>query len=1364
MPAKHVEIGECAHDLERQAIRFLVDGLDESYTVFSNAWLVQRNGSIYEVDAVVCAPHALYVVEIKSYRGRIEGNDNDWYVPSPMRSPIKLNRKTAQILKSELRRHSYDAGRSWVEGFVFLSETENVHVSGPASDDRIHTRASILDALRDRYHLIHRLTGGRSRPVDRHTANTLHQLLTGVDRSNPPPRKIREYKIEEILEQSDRFTEYVAQHELLGRRRVLRFYRPPRGANKERRTQFHKRWRWEATVLGRVGKHDHIIGTDTPFEEEEGVCLPIEYFAGISLSSWLERYASGSTRVDLSQRVALWRKIARAMAFVHKQGVVHRQLRPEVILVEDKGDDPDLRIVGFDLAKQLNVNTTVAMSQLRNDRLHFAAPEVIQQFSNAEPRSDQFSLGAILGLIVTGKAPFGATVELLKRGGLITPLHELDPLVPHRLDAVAKQMLAIKSADRFESVEATIAAVDEALADRSAPPRVALPVASALDPEALEEGQPIGADYRIEGKLGEGGLATVYAARHLPSGEVRALKVARPNDDAEEALRGEHRALLGLSHQAVVRTYDITSMIPERLTMVIELIKGQPLSKWLVEVKEPAPNDLRRYAEDLLGVLTHLEEVGCTHKDLKPDNLLVGKDGLHVIDFSLADIDADVTLVGTALYRDPAMQRWDHAADRFAAAICLCELFCGRHPFSNEPPGPGDQPDVERDDFEVAALSDFFRKCLDPNRARRFQSAAAMRAGLLDALGRANKPIDDEEEPTGLSQDAALPLSATSLSAKAAATLRRAGVRTQGDLLALEPAKIRGLRGLGGKRAAEALAFRDSLLDAGLLPSSPGGQAVSDAIAPTLIGERGDLVSLGLAESVTAALRSAGYVTVGRLAGAAHEDLKRISGLVDSHVAAIDAAMQRLAQRDVSTAGKMLAQLWDDATEAVDTRGQNVLRGLFGFDGPERTQTDLAAELKIQQSVVSRAQNKALDTLDLRPLADVVDTLDGLLEVQGGIIAMHTVIGQLNGVAPVEKATFAAGVVRVLARLHDAQMRVLQPADGGGAVLCRPTYDKAALDRFVAEAYELAQWPPADANAAEASLAAIVPEYPLSSRSLARQLVPTLRTTESGELFIGPVRPADAIPYVLRHERPPIALADLQRRVSAVFRGEANWPDADTLPQVFDEIDEWKIVGDEVVARESGAVVAPVLVDDALPDELVGANRSPAEIVLDRLREASGRTSFRLVVTPPDKHLAIGRSLAKAIGPDAEFISFEQAFLERIDSRFRMFERAEIYAAQRGRLNRECKSVFEDILNKHGKPGGVRVLGDTGLWELCDALDLVRRTYDTTLGGTHGFWVLVIPGTIHQRQPRFNGGKAPVFHMPGAVLPLREPVAAVGGV
>ena len=141
MVAKFIKLGEPAHDSERQALRFLVEGLPSTFTVYGNAWLVERSGVVHELDAVVVGPHAVFVMEIKGYRGIIEGTDYDWYLPEPIKSPIEKNRKTAQILHGLMKRASYEAGQLWTQGLVFLSASSHCNVRGPASKDRTFSSA-----------------------------------------------------------------------------------------------------------------------------------------------------------------------------------------------------------------------------------------------------------------------------------------------------------------------------------------------------------------------------------------------------------------------------------------------------------------------------------------------------------------------------------------------------------------------------------------------------------------------------------------------------------------------------------------------------------------------------------------------------------------------------------------------------------------------------------------------------------------------------------------------------------------------------------------------------------------------------------------------------------------------------------------------------------------------------------------------------------------------------------------------------------------------------------------------------------------------------------------------------------------------
>jgi hypothetical protein len=271
MPANFIPIGEPAHDSERQALRFLVEGLPAEYTVYGNAWLVERSGVIYELDAVVVAPHAIFVVEIKGYRGRIEGTDNDWYIPHPIPSPLKLNRITAQVLKGLLKRESYQAGQVWVEGLAFLSATTDCGVRGSASKDRIHTRKTILAALQDPA-LVHRLSNGRTGVPTTAAESELLRLFTGAQSGPKPVRRVREYEISRPSTTTTPSPNCSVATTSPGAERVLRIYSIPPLATDVQRERITERARWEAQVLGRLGRSEGILSADPPFLDEAASC------------------------------------------------------------------------------------------------------------------------------------------------------------------------------------------------------------------------------------------------------------------------------------------------------------------------------------------------------------------------------------------------------------------------------------------------------------------------------------------------------------------------------------------------------------------------------------------------------------------------------------------------------------------------------------------------------------------------------------------------------------------------------------------------------------------------------------------------------------------------------------------------------------------------------------------------------------------------------------------------------------------------------------------------------------------------------------------------------------------------------------
>lgn len=1361
MAARFVPIGEPAHDAERQAHRFLVEGLPPDFTVYGNPWLVERSGVIYELDAVVVAPHAIFVVEIKSYRGRIEGTDNDWWLPEKIRSPLKLNRITSQVLKTQLRNANYQAGQVWTEGFVFLSATTDVGVRGPASNDRVHTRKTILAALQDPS-FITRLSQGRAQTPSASAERELLELFTGAQRGPKPVRRVREYEVVGTLDHHETFTELLGRNSLSGAERVLRIYSVPPLATDAQRDRVAERARWEAQVLGRLGRSEGILSADPPFSDEAGIVLPLEHFKGITLTTWVERYgpdARGKEKADLRVRTDLWMRVARTIDESHRQGVVHRLLRPDVVLVEDKQEPSEVRVTGFDLAKQIATDATISLTTVHDDRLVYAAPEVVTAFSSAEPASDQFSLGAMLALVLTGKPLFENTRQLMAARRLMRRVRDISQRLPLSLDEAVAKMVELRATDRYPTLAEAIEAVR---VGRDPSPRVQVVLPNvgraALDADNLQPGTRIGSDYEVITRLGQGGMAVVYAARHLVSGRTRALKIARTEDTAEEALRGEYDVLTKLDHPNIVRVIDLTKMVEGRLTLVMERVSGMNLRQWLAQHPAPEPTAQRRLAEDLIAGLDYLEQKSVTHKDLKPDNLLVSDGQLTIIDFSLAAMAEDAPYGGTALYRDPASVRWTHATDRFAAALCLFELYAGRHAFEGRVPEPGQTPNVSDEDIQPTGLAAFFRKALDPVPEKRFPSARAMREALLVALGEDVTTSTSVPPPKLI--DATTPLRITGLSRRAINALARGQVHTVGELLALPAAQVRAIHAIGTKTANDIIAFQETLLQRGLEAKATSTAANEPALVPDLCDSPEPVQKLPLSDALRSALAQADLPTVGAVAALTRSDLLRLPGIGRKKLADVVEALYQFRSHTIDKGGSQgdgahtLDRIWELAARPLNDGQRIAVERSIGITGEPEAQTQIADDLGKNQPQISYDLSKGLERLDLSALADLTSAFDAVVDGFRGIVRIDEIGQRFESEWPSGVVT-GEGIVRLLVRVSSGRAHIFEVDGADQPLVARPIFDRETVKAFAAEVVRLAgQWPPVEPDTARRTLAGLLPHFDGDPLALGVRICEDVEIAETGHLFIGPVDPKHSIGFVIDQTREPIALEDLAVRVRRVFGPHTPYPDPDHLLSILRDLD-CRVQGSLVLPGRAGSIVAPpALAADDLPSAL-GAERSPELVVRDMLKEAAGSRGFRMLVTPPERHAEVGRSVATALS--GKWVSFEDAFFTEHGSDMAALERAERFVGQREALTEAAEQTLFNLLEEHGRPGNVIVLGDTALLGLCESLDLPRRLYDETLSGSRGFWVLVVPGVIHNRQPRFNEGPA-MWHLEGATLPLLNPL------
>ncbi len=209
-------------------------------------------------------------------------------------------------------------------------------------------------------------------------------------------------------------------------------------------------------------------------------------------------------------------------------------------------------------------------------------------------------------------------------------------------------------------------------------------------------------DYQVLRRLGRGGMADVYAARHLTLGRDVAMKVLQRqyarDADYVERFRREARAAARLNHPNIVGVYDVGS-VDSLHYITQELVDGENLREHLQRRGTLSADEAM---EVLVGVASALEaaaETGITHRDIKPENIMRSSRGVvKVADFGLARLGPDAgkshanltqagLTLGTPRYMSPEQIQGhsvDVRSDLYSLGVTMYHLLAGRPPFEAE--------------------------------------------------------------------------------------------------------------------------------------------------------------------------------------------------------------------------------------------------------------------------------------------------------------------------------------------------------------------------------------------------------------------------------------------------------------------------------------------------------------------------------------------------------------------------------------------------------------------------------------------------------------------------------------------------------
>ncbi len=273
--------------------------------------------------------------------------------------------------------------------------------------------------------------------------------------------------------------------------------------------------------------------------------------------------------------------------------------------------------------------------------------------------------------------------------------------------------------------------------------------------------------YRLEELIGEGGMASVYRALDLRTGHRVAVKFLRQefhkNPEFLDRFRREATAASRMSHHNIVNLLDIGDD-PKAPYLVFEFVDGKTLKEIITDHGRLPQATAVQIAIRILSALRHAHEAGIIHRDIKPQNILVDRQGyIKVSDFGIArmvgantmqDSDGKPSVMGSVHYFSPEQAQGETAtvsSDLYSVGVVLYEMLTGTVPFEGETPVAiaiqhvqvAPKPIRELNPTVSQALENVVSKAMEKDPKQRYASAMFMAQALHAALLAEKEPTQD---------------------------------------------------------------------------------------------------------------------------------------------------------------------------------------------------------------------------------------------------------------------------------------------------------------------------------------------------------------------------------------------------------------------------------------------------------------------------------------------------------------------------------------------------------------------------------------------------------------------------------------------
>jgi eukaryotic-like serine/threonine-protein kinase len=288
---------------------------------------------------------------------------------------------------------------------------------------------------------------------------------------NPPSHpemlgRIGRYEVERLIGAGGMGVVFKAFDTELNRPVAIKVLAPFLAGSGAARQRFAREARAAAAVV-----HEHVVAIHNVETDEESPFLVMPFVAGDSLQTRLDRDGA----LDVCEILRIGMQTASGLAAAHAQGLVHRDVKPSNILLEE-GVERTL-LTDFGLA-QANDDASLTHTGYHPGTPQYMSPEQARG-DTVDARSDLFSFGSVLYTMCTGRPPFRAETSygILRR---ITdneprPLREINPSIPIWLEGIVQKLQAKSPADRFQTAADVAELLEECLAHVQQPTTVKLP-------------------------------------------------------------------------------------------------------------------------------------------------------------------------------------------------------------------------------------------------------------------------------------------------------------------------------------------------------------------------------------------------------------------------------------------------------------------------------------------------------------------------------------------------------------------------------------------------------------------------------------------------------------------------------------------------------------------------------------------------------------------------------------------------------------------------------------------------------------------------------------------------------------------------